>query len=270
VSTGHDLVQRQMFRQAACRSVLFPCRHRDLFRGRRRAAGRRMNCVVAVRHNDLRNRGEMVRVVTIGAGVTRVFTLAKNEGDDMRRWKFVLLPVALLGLASAGSAQSRSAPSITEAMRKTPTRPVARPGVTARGVNLPQEQRCRDRDDDRWDNRGRDDRNDRNRRDHDRYDRNDRRDDRNERYDGCDRECERDDRDSRYDRGRSSANSGTGRLEVRPGSRGSIANGRVNPRGNDNRNDGCGYYDDRNDHRDGRNDPRRDGGHDRWPSDRRW
>ncbi|MEO5511036.1 MAG: hypothetical protein ABIS27_10450 [Longimicrobiales bacterium] len=161
----------------------------------------------------------------------------------MRRWTLVMVPVVLLAVAGTGSAQTRRAPSIADAVRKAPPRQNDRIGVTSRGVNLPQE-RCSERNDRRYE----------------RYDRD--RDDGYGRNDG---------RYDRYDSRRSSTNSGTGSIDARGTTRGTItkttsgAVGRVNPRSDDNRTNDCGDYRERS----GRDDRRRDSRYDPWPTDRR-
>ncbi len=143
----------------------------------------------------------------------------------------VMVAGALWGGVDGASGQTRTAPSITGAVRRVPPRPPERQPVTVRGANLPAERACRDAD-------RRDDR-------YDRYDRNGRRgrDDRSRDQDRRDGSGRHDGRsDDRYDR---NTNNGTGRLDTGGTSRGSITNGRVSQHSDGNRNDGCGYYDGR-------------------------
>lgn len=73
----------------------------------------------------------------------------------MRRMSVGFVPALLLvtGIGTA-SAQTRTAPSIGDAIRRQTGRVTAQQGVRTRGVNLPEEQRCDGRNDDyRYDGR---------------------------------------------------------------------------------------------------------------------
>ena len=161
----------------------------------------------------------------------------------MRRIMTGLVPAVLLMSAfGTAGAQTRTAPSIGDAVRRVPPRVEPRPGVTGRVVQVPA-YRCDDRYDGRY---------------------------RNEYPNG---------RDPRLG-ARGTLGNGTGTIDTRRSGNGTgsisktgvTGNGRVNPNANARNGHGCGY-DRRDDHRyDGRYDGRYDNDrfdngrydHDRW------
>jgi hypothetical protein len=201
-----------------------------------------------------------------------------------------LVPAVLMATAVAtAGAQTRTAPSIGDAVRRTPDRVITSQGVSVRGVPLPG-QNCRAANgygyDGRYD-RTRDDRDDRRLSDRERAERAKEQRAREEwerrnRAAGC---CVEDGynypngTNGRGTVGRGTIGTGTGTVDTRRtngngtyGKTGVTGNGRINPHANaQNHKNGCGYDDRRDDHRNDRDDHRKDHGdhHDAKGHDRR-
>lgn len=60
----------------------------------------------------------------------------------MRRLNLVLIPTVLLVTAAGAGAQTRTAPSIGDAVRRSAARVITQQGISTRGVYLPQQQQC--------------------------------------------------------------------------------------------------------------------------------
>jgi hypothetical protein len=187
-----------------------------------------------------------------------------------------LVPAVLMMTAAASAgAQTRTAPSIGDAVRRAPTRVITQPGVSARGLPLPGGQGCRDSNGYGYDGRfGRNYRNDNDRHlsDRERAERarQERIREEQRRYGsaGC---CVDDGyrygngRDGRGTVGRTGTGTGTinsGRYSGTGtmGKTGVTGNGRVNPHAN--AQNGCGHDD-----HDRRNDRRYDNRQDQWRHD---